>query len=119
MFTDKNLLLGAGALLPGWTKLLVIVPSVIAAISLYANNLKNTDTVVRDFTESKDKLTKSYESAIKAIEETKNSMLGEAKTAEILAEKLEELTQKEELNVAEKEQLKVVVDQLNDIFPNS
>ncbi|NMB98070.1 MAG: hypothetical protein GYA02_15950 [Clostridiaceae bacterium] len=118
LFTDKNLLLGAGALLPGWTKLLVIVPSVIAAISLYANNLKNTDTVVRDFTERKDKLTKSYESAIEAIEETKESMLGEAKTAEILAEKLEELTQKEELNVAEKEQLKVVVDQLNDIFPN-
>lgn len=118
LFTDKNLLLGAGALLPGWTKLLVIVPSVIAAISLYANNLKNTDTVVRDFTERKDKLTKSYESAIKAIEETKESMLGEAKTAEILAEKLETLNEKESLNVAEKEQLKVVVDQLNDIFPN-
>lgn len=118
LFTSQNILFGATPLLPGWTKLLVIIPSVIAAISLYANNLKNTDTVIRDFTERKDKLTKSYESAIKTIEETKESMLGEAKTAEVLAEKLETLNEKESLNVAEKEQLKVVTDQLNNIFPN-
>lgn len=40
LFTDKNLLIGAGALLPGWTKLLAIIPAVASAIALYSYNSK-------------------------------------------------------------------------------
>lgn len=118
LFTDRSLLLGATAILPGMTKLLVIIPALAGAIGLYIHNLNSATDATNGLRDKQEELEKSYDSQLKAAEETKESMLSQAKTAETLANKLDELTKKEELNVAEKAQMKAIVEQLNGVFPN-
>jgi len=118
LFTTKNLLFGATAMLPGWTKLLAIIPGVIGAIALYKNNLDSASSSVDDINSKQDKLIQNYESQLKTIKDNENGMLSQAKTAELLANKIDLLSKKESLNISEKEQMKSVVDQLNGIFPN-
>ncbi len=120
LFTTKNILFGtaeAAALLPGWLKLLAIIPAVIAGISLYNNNLNSAKFSSDDFIKKQQTLVKNYESQVKATEETAKIMEVEAKTAELLADKLETLNQKESLNVSEKAQLKDITEKLNSTFP--
>lgn len=38
LFTSKNLIFGAAAILPGWTKLLAIIPALVGAIGLFSSN---------------------------------------------------------------------------------
>lgn len=125
MFTAKNLFTSTmvggtevAALLPGWTKLLAIIPAVIGAIALYNHNLDGAADATNGLREKQDKLTESYSSGLKAVEETEKSMREQAATAETLANKLEELNAKESLNGSEKAQLKDIVDRLNGSFSN-
>lgn len=121
IFTSKNLLFGtaeSAALLPGWTKLLAIIPAVIGAIALYNHNLDGAADATNGLREKQDKLTESYTNSLKAAEETERSLLEQAATSETLAKKLEELNAKESLNVSEKAQLKDIVDRLNGSFSN-
>lgn len=121
MFTSKNLLFGtaeSAALLPGWTKLLAIIPAVIGAVALYSHNLDGASDATNGLREKQDKLTESYANGLKAAEETEKSLLEQAATSETLAKKLEELNAKESLNVSEKAQLKDIVDRLNGSFSN-
>lgn len=121
MFTSKNLFFGtaeAAALLPGWTKLLAIIPLVIGAVALYKNNLEGATDATNGLRERQDKLTESYNNGLKSADETEKSMLEQAATAETLAKKLEELNAKEQLNKSEKAQLKDITDRLNGSFSN-
>lgn len=118
LFTDKALLAGAGALLPGWTKLLVIIPAVIGGLALLSKNYSNVAGGIVELQRKQDDLMDSYNAQIKAAEDTQTSLLGEAKAAESLADKLEELSAKEHLNTSEKAQMKSIVDQLNSVLPN-
>jgi hypothetical protein len=79
---------------------------------------KASNEQLKKFRDQQDKLTDSYSSQIQAADNASNSKLGEAKAAEVLANKLDELSQKENLNTSEKAQMKVIVDQLNNTLPN-
>lgn len=116
LFTDKNLLLGAGALLPGWTKLLVIVPSVLAALQLYIDNLDKSADATEGLKDKQTALIKTYEDSKAAAKEAEKSLLEQANSTETLAKKLEELNSKENLNSIEKAQLKDIADRLNTTF---
>lgn len=118
LFTTKNLLLGAEALLPGWTKLLVIIPALVSGIALYVSNLSKASSGITELKRQQEDLTKSYNSQIEAADESSTKILGEAKAAETLANRLDELTKKEKLNVSEKAQLKSIVEQLSKTLPN-
>lgn len=118
LFTSKNLLIGAGALLPGWTKLLVLIPALIGGIALYASNLDKVSMGMAEFKRQQENLVDTYNTQIEAADDSSASMLGEAKVAETLADKLEELSKIENLNVSEKAQMKSIVDQLNSTLPN-
>ncbi|MDR7856077.1 phage tail tape measure protein [Tissierella sp.] len=110
--------LGAALSLPGWTKLLAIIPAVVGAIGLYKSNLDSAHDSSDGLKQKQEELTKSYNSQLQAADETSNSLLEQAKKSETLANKLDELTKKEELNISEKAQMKAIVDQLNQSFPN-
>ena len=118
LFTDRALFVGATAILPGMTKLLAIIPVLAGAIGLYIHNLNSATDATNGLRDKQEELEKSFNSQIEAAEETKENMLSQAKTAETLANKLEELTKKEELNIAEKAQMKAIVEKLNNIFPD-
>lgn len=114
---DATLGAAIGAL-PGWTKLLAIIPAVAGAIGLYAYNLNSASDVTNGLRGKQEELTKSFNSQKEAVEETEKSLLEQAKTAEILANKLVELNEKEKLNISEKAQLKDIAEKLNTSFSN-
>ena len=62
---------------------------------------------------SQNKITREYEKAKKAREEEIQGAYTQAATAEIYAQKLDELSQKENKSAADKELMKTYVDQLN------
>ncbi len=114
----QNLLLSAGIAAPGWTKLIPLIGGVVAALGLYAYNVQNADNVSKAFAEKQEKLSTNYEKQKAAIQSTQNEMNAQAETAERLANKIYELTQKESLNITEKAQMKSIVEQLNGILPD-
>ncbi len=118
LFTTKNILLGATTLLPGWTKLLAIIPGVISAIALYKHNLDSSAQTIDSFSKRQEKIIKNFEAQTQAWIESRDNMLSEAKAAETLADRLEALNQKENLNISEKSQMKAIVEQLNTVIPN-
>lgn len=67
LFTAKNIFTSSmvggvqvGALLPGWTKLLVIVPSVLAALQLYIDNLDKSADATEGLKDKQTALIKTY-----------------------------------------------------------
>lgn len=103
---------------PGWTKLIPLVIAVAGGIALYVSNMENANDVVSQLKKQQEDLINTYKSQIKATDESTENTLGQAEAAEILANKLDELSKKENLNVSEKAQMKVIVEQLNQILPN-
>ncbi|TCU72848.1 TP901 family phage tail tape measure protein [Tissierella praeacuta] len=114
---DATLGAAIGAL-PGWTKLLAIIPAVAGTIGLYAYNLNSATDITNGLKSKQEELTKSFNSQKEAAEETEKSLLEQAKTAETLANKLVELNEKESLNISEKAQLKDIAEKLNTSFSN-
>jgi TP901 family phage tail tape measure protein len=108
----------ATAVAPGWTKLIPLLIAAAAAVGLYAYNAKSASDITNGLSEKQDKLTESYNAQLQAAEEKSESLLAEAKEAETLAKKLENLSNQENLNVSQKAQMKAIVDQLNTSFPN-
>ncbi|MDU5081223.1 phage tail tape measure protein [uncultured Tissierella sp.] len=118
MFGVDATLGAAISVLPGWTKLLAIIPAVAGAIGLYAYNLNSATDVTNGLRDKQEELTKSFNSQIEAARETEKSLLEQAKTSETLANKLVELNEKENINMSEKAQLKDIADKLNTSFSN-
>lgn len=114
----KGLLETAGIALPSWTKLIPLILGTVAALGLYIYNSNKANDVTREFSERQEKLISSSQKQKESIENTKNEMLTQAETAERLANKIDELTAKENLNISEKAQMKSIVQQLNDIMPS-
>lgn len=103
---------------PGWLKLIPLIGSVVAGLGLYIHNAQKSESVTSTLAERQEKLSNSYNNQQESIQKTKDEMNAQAETAERLAGKMEELTNKENLNVTEKAQMKTIVKQLNDIFPS-
>jgi len=107
----------ATAAAPGWTRLIPLIIAAAGALGLYLYNANQAASGTAELRREQDKLNQSYTSRLKSIEDTKNEILSQAKAAETLTDKLEELSRKENLNTEEKAQLKYVIEQLNKIFP--
>lgn len=118
MFGINATLGTAISVLPGWTKLLAIIPAVAGAVGLYAYNLNKASDATNGLRSKQEDLTKTFNSQLEAADQTQNSLLEQAKTAEILADKLVELNEKENLNASEKAQLKDIAEKLNATFSN-
>ncbi len=117
LFGANATIAGAFAL-PGWTKLLVLIPALVGAVALYAHNLDSASDSTNGLQDKQDKLNKSFNSQMSAIEQSNKDLAEQANKSEILAKKLDELTNKESLNISEKAQLKAITDQLNQSFPD-
>lgn len=104
LFTTKNLILGAGSvasLLPGWGKLIGLIGAATGAVALYAHNSKSA----------------SDESVISASK-ILASKLQEKDSIEKLISKYESLRAKVSLTESEQQDLKSIVSQLAEIYPN-
>lgn len=122
LFTTKNLLLGEASLwataIPVWGQVAIAITAVAGALALFSHNMENASNAANGLLEKHESLKKSFNSQIQAAEEAKENMLEQAKSAEVLTNKLDELTQKENLNVSEKAQMQAIIDKLNTTFPN-
>ncbi|GEM_PF-5032006 len=103
---------------PGWIKLIPWALDVVSVLGPYIYNMMKAGDVTAEFKERQKEITETSIKQKESIEKTKAEMLAQAEMAERLADKIDELSKKENLNFAEKAQMKSIVEQLNSIYPN-
>lgn len=96
----------------------IIIGLAVTGLTAFGLAISNNISKIDELTNKQKELEQSYKSQIEVSDKSLDSKQGELKVTESLAKKLEDLTSQENLNVAQKIELKSVVDQLNQALPN-